>query len=155
MVDFIARLLLFALFILCFYYERKEKKRKEHESWIYDCRQRLIRITHSYRRDCQTIAEKAFARYTNIILHNSYRYGPDFMTYSFLSDYQESIDTLKVDYIDNLAERYSDSNKNLSISDLPDYLIDEYEKSISDIAFAFYDFSYIMRKHIEEAKERN
>jgi hypothetical protein len=155
MAGFIVCIAIIAIFMLCLYYERKDKARKGRQDWICDCRQHLVRITHSFHRECQTIAETAFTRYTNIILHNSYRHMPDYMTYSFLSDYRETINNLEADYIDNLAERYADGNEKQNVYDLPDYLIGEYEKTISDIASDFCDFAYLMRKHIDEAKEIN
>ena len=155
MVDFIACLLLFALFILCFYYERKEKKRKELESWIYDCRQCLIRITNSFCRDCQAIAEESFARYTNIILHKSYQYMPAYMTNSFLSDYRKALDTLKSDYIENVTAKVKKAMPHYTFTSIPDYLIEEYKNLISNIYDTFWDFEHLMWKHIEETKERN
>ena len=154
MIDFIACVLLFTIFALCFYFERKEKQRKEYECWVYDCRQCLVRITNSFRRDCQTIAEETFTKYTSIIQQKSYRCTPDYMTYSFLSDYQKSIDSLKEDYIENVTIKAKEAMRHYTLTSIPDYLIEEYIKQLSDIYYSFRDFSYLMRKQIAEANEK-
>lgn len=153
MTDFIACTALFALFALGFYYERKEKKRKEHENWIYDCRQCLLGITRNFRGDCQAISEEAFAKYSNTLLRKRYCYTPDYMTYSFLSDYRKSIDTLKEDYTDNVIKKLNEAMGRTTITSIPNYLIEEYCKQLSDIYYSFCDFAYLMRKQIAEAKE--
>lgn len=152
MVDFIVYLLLFALVLLCFYYERKEKKRKEHENWIYDCRQCLVRITNSFRRDCQAIAEEAFARYTNIILHDSYRHTNDYMSYLFLSDYRNTIDAIKEDYIENVTAKVKEAQQCYTFTSIPDFLFDEYCTLILYTYNTFRDFEHLMWKHINDEK---
>ena len=153
MADFIACIALFALVALGFYYERKEKKREEHEEWLYSCRQCLLGITHSFRRDCQAHAEEAFAKYSNTLLQKRYYYAPDYMTYSFLSDYRKSIDALKEDYTDNVIKKFNEAKGRTTITSIPNYLIEEYYKQLSDIYYSFCDFGYLMRKQISEAKE--
>ena len=154
MVDFIAHIAVFAIFMLCFYYERKEKKREAHESWIYDCRHCLIRITHIFRRDCQAIAEKAFEQYTTIMQNGNCKHMPDHMTYSFLSEYEKSLKALEVDYIENVTDKAKEMLRSYKFDSLPNYLVEEYTKEISDIRYAFSVFSHLMRKQILEAKGR-
>ena len=153
MADFIACIALFALFLLGLYYERKNKKRDEHEEWLYSCRQCLLRITRSFRRDCQALAEEAFAKYSNTLLQKRYCYTPDYMTYSFLSDYRKSIDALKEDYTDNVIKKFNEAMGCTTITSIPNYLIEEYYKQLSDIYYSFCDLGYLMRKQIAEAKE--
>lgn len=154
MIDFIACILLFALFMLCFHYERKEKQKKEHDNWIYDCRQCLLRTVSNFCRDCQAIAEEAFTKYTNMILNNNYRRMPDYMAYSFLSNYQESLDNLKENYLENVTNKVKESMRYYTFTSIPDYLIEEYSKLISDIYYSFRDFGFLMRKQIDEEKGR-
>lgn len=155
MVDFIGCMFLLALFLLCFYYDRKEKKRKEHEDWIYDCRQCLFRIANSFRRDCHAIAEDAFAKYTNILQHKSYRHMPDYMTNSFLSDYLESLDSLKEDYLGNVPDKVKETMRYYTFTSIPDFLIEEYSKLISDIYNTFWDFGHLMWMQIQKPKEES
>ena len=144
MKDFIGCLLLFALFILGFYYENKDKKRKEHEEFIYCRRKQLQRMALQFRDDCQAVTQETIARYTNILLWKSYRHAPDYITYSFLSKHKEKIKSLKAE---NIA--------NLEAESLPNYLIEEYENNISDIAATFLEIADLMRNQIEEAKEES
>lgn len=153
MAKFMLPIAIFSIFMLCFYYERKEKNRKEHEDWIYNCRQCLVRITHSFRQDCQTVTEKTFATYTSIMLHNSYRDMPDYMIFSFLSDYRRSIDELKEDYIENISVKANEAMEHYAFTDIPNYLVEEYNKQVLDIYNSFYDFSYLMQAQIAEANE--
>ena len=153
MADFIACIALFSLFAICFYYERKEKKRDNHEEWLYSCRQCLLAITHSFRRDCQALAEEAFTKYSNTLLRKRYCYTPDYMTYSFLSDYHKSIDALKEDYVENVVVKAKEIMRYYTFTSIPSFLIEEYSKQISDIHYTFHDFGYLMRKQIAEAKE--
>ena len=156
MVDFIVyMLLLFVPFLLCFYYERKEKKQKEHEDWIYDCRQCLLRIARSFRWDCQSLAEEAFTKYTNTIQNKCYRYMPGYMTCSFLSDYKKAIETLKEDYIENMTAKAKEIMRYYTFTSIPNFLVEEYTKEISDIYNTFRDFEYLMWKQINELKEKN
>lgn len=142
-----------ALGILGLYYENKAKKRKEYEDWIYDRRQYLEIITRRFRDDCQALAEEAFTHYTNTLVWKSYLHKPDHMTYSFISNYSKSIKSLKSEYIDNFADKYSNGSEKIRVDALPPYLIDEYKKKIIDIADTFSDFGNIMRYKIEELKE--
>lgn len=144
MKDFIGCLLLFILVMLELYHERKDKKRKEHEEFIYYRRKQLQNMALQFRDDCQAITQETFASYTNILLRKSYRHTPDYITYSFLSNHKEKIKSLKAE---NIA--------NLNTKSLPNYLIDEFETNISDIAATFLDIADFMRYQIEEAKEEN
>lgn len=155
MIDFMAYLLLFALFLLCFYYERKEKKREEHEDWIYDCRQCLVRMTHIFRRDCQALAENAFVQYSAIMHNRSYKHTPDYMMYYFLSEYEKSLKALEADYIENVTAKAKEMLRYYTFDSLPSFLVEEYTKEISDIGYAFYDFSHLMQKQIAEANEKH
>ena len=144
MRDFLGLLLLFALVSRGLYYEHKAKKRKEYEEWICYYRTRLQRKALLFRDDCQSLTEKVFAQYTNTLLWQSYRHAPDYILYSFLFTYKEEIKRLKAEYI-----------ANPETESLPNYLIEEYEKNISDIASTFLELADLMRNQIEEAKERN
>ena len=155
MVEFISCMLLLVIFILCFYYDRKEKKRKEHEVWIYDCRQCLFRISRSFRRDCQSLAEEAFTKYTNTIQNKGNCYTPAYMTYSFLSDYKKAIETLKEDYIENVTAKSNEIMRCYSFTSIPNFLIEEYTKEISDIYNTFCDFEYLMWNQIHELEEKS
>ena len=132
----------------------KKQGKKDYEEWIDCCRKYLYRIAYNFSNDCQSIAEKAFVQYTTIIQNDSYRHTPDYMTYSFLSDYMKCINALKEEYTDNVIKKLNEAMGRTTITTVPNFLIEEYSKQISDIHNAFSDFSYLMRKHIDEAKEK-
>ena len=154
MVEFISCMLLLVIFLLCFY-DRKEKKRKEHEVWIYDCRQCLFRISRSFRKDCQPFAAEAFEKYNDIIQRKSYSHMPDYIMCSFLSDYRKSIKALEKDYIENVEVKAKESMHHYTFTSIPGYLIEEYTKEISDISEIFCDFEYLMWEQIHELKGEN
>lgn len=142
MRDFIGCILLAVIFALGLYYEHKDKKRKEYEEWIYFRRAQLQRNALRFRDDCQSLTEKVFAQYTNELLWKRYRHVPDYILYSFLSTYREDILRVKSEYI-----------ANSEIQTLPNFLIEEYEKNLSDIADSFSELANLMRNQIEEVKE--
>lgn len=151
--DFISLMLLAALFAVCLFCWHKEKERKEHESWIHDCRKCLAHISHRFLVDCQNLAEKAFTIYTHRIQNNRHLYGPDSMKYFFLSDYQKSIDKLKEDYVANVTEKAKDCMPHYHFTSIPDNLLEEYISQIDRIHRTFADFHYLMWKQIQELKD--
>lgn len=156
MVEFISCMLLFSLFLLCFYYERKEKKRDEHEQHLYFCQKRLHKMALRFRDDCMAATKQVVAQYTIILTWKSYRHGPTYTVYTFLSDYQKTIDKLESEYLENYAIKYSEGDNGLrcEAEDLPNYILDEYREELSEIAKTFRDFEYLMWDQIHELKNR-
>ena len=143
-------ILLLALMALSFYYWRKENKRKQHEDWIYHCRQCLVRTARNFRHDCQDAADIAFAQYSSHIQHN-YRPPADmrYLRYSFLESYRNSLDTLKEDYLKNMNEKVKETTF-YTFTSVPDFLFEEYSKLITDIYNTFYDFEWRMHEQLWE-----
>lgn len=154
-ISLAAAVIAIPLSILIIKIRAKQQAKKDNKEWIDYCRKYLYRIARNFRNDCQSLAEEAFTRYTNIILHNSYHHIPDCMIYSFLSDYREALDTLKEYYADNVIKKLNEAMGRTTITSIPNYLVEEYSKQLSDIYYSFCDFSNLMRKHIEGIKERN
>ena len=115
----------------------------------------LHNLALQFQEDCMEATKKVIAKYSTVLTYKSYRYGPDYMTYSFLRDYQKSIDSMKEDYLVHYAIRYSNGDNwfRCEAEDLPVYMLVEYEAEISKIATTFHKLSDSMRKHIEEEKE--
>lgn len=151
MESFIACLSIFALFMLGLYYERKEKRRKEHEEWLCFCQKRLHKIALQFRQDCMEATEQVIAQYTSVLTWKSYRYGPN----SFVREYRDSITKLEEDYTVNYAEKYSkgDDRMRCEVEDLPNYILDEYRAEVCEIANIFRDLGYCISDQIRELKE--
>ena len=144
-------LLFFALIMLELYYERKEKRRKEHEEWLYFCQKRLHKIALQFRQDCMEATEQVIAQYSSVLTWKSYRYGSN----SFVWDYRDSITKLEEEYKVNYAEKYSSGDNKLrcEVEDLPNYILDEYRAEVSEIANAFRELGYCISNQIIELKE--
>ena len=143
-------LLIFALIMLGLYYERKEKRRKEHEEWLYFCQKRLHKIAIQFRQDCMEATEQVIAQYTTVLTWKSYRYGPN----SFIWEYRDSITRLEEEYKVNYAEKYSNGDNKLrcEVEDLPNYILDEYRAEVSEIANTFRQLGYCISNQISELK---
>lgn len=151
MENLMSCLLFFALFMLWLYYERKEKRQKAHEEWLYCCQKRLHKIALKFRNDCMEAAEQVIAQYTNVLTRKSYRYGPN----SFAREYRDSITRLEEEYKVNYAEKYSSGDNKLrcEVEDLPNYILDEYRAEVSEIANTFRELGYCISNQISKLKE--
>lgn len=152
MGEFISGMFLLAIFLLCFYYDRKEKRRKEREEWLYFCQKRLHNVALQFRDDCMAATEEAVAQYTDFLTWKTYRYG----SATFLSDYSKTIGRLAEEYIVNYSQKYSKGDNRLrcEAEDLPNYIVDEYREEVSEIAKTFRDFEHLMWNQINELKNK-
>ena len=148
MKDFICCLLLFALFMLGLYFESKEKKRKEYESWLYNSERTLLNISDRFERACFEATENAFEKYTQNVRVCEWYCTLENNSSLILSKHQHTIDNLEKDYIDNLAEKYSDGYAYRKIDGLPTYLKEEYYQRIKDIASRYRYINFIMMMRI-------
>lgn len=148
MKDFISCLLLFALLMLCLYYERKEEKWKEHERWLYDSERTLRNISDRFERECFKETENAFEKYTWNVRVYEWHCTLEENTSLVLSKHQHTIDNLEKHYIENLAEKYSNGYTYRKIDGLPDYLKEEYYQRIKDIASRYRHINFTMMMRI-------
>lgn len=146
--------ILFGVMFIKIYNEIQDKKRRKEQ--LYFAEKRLHKMTLHFRDDCMEETKKLVAKYAALLTCKSYRYSPDYMTYSFLSDYRKTIDSIKEDYIVNYAIRYSKGDNWLrcEAEDLPISILGEYETEITEIANTFDDLCDSMRKQIEELKDK-
>ena len=144
-------ILFLALIMLELYYERKEKRRKEHEEWLYFRKKRLHKLALQFRRDCMEAAEQVIAQYTTVLTWKSYRYASNY----FLWDYRNSITRLEEEYKFHYAEKYSSGDNKLrcEVEDLPNYILEEYRAEVSEIANTFLELGYCISNQINELKE--
>ena len=144
MKDFIALAAIFALFALGFYYERKEKSRKERQEWIYDSEKRLRSISDQFERACFDATEETFQKYSWNIRFCEWHCTLEQRSSLLLSEHERTIDTLKKDYIENLAEKFSGGYAYRGIDRLPTYLIEEYHQRINNIVYRYHDINFTM-----------
>lgn len=136
------------------YNESQDKKRRKE--CLHFAEMQLHKMALQFQEDCMEATKKVISQYSMVLTFKRYRYGPDYMTYSFLSEYEKSIDSIKEDYLVHYAIRYSNGDNLLrcEAEDLPVYILVEYKAEISKIATTFHKLSDSMRKHIEEEKEK-
>ena len=134
------------------YNEFEAKKARKEQ--LYFAEKRLHKMALRFRDDCMVETKKVIAQFTATVDWKSYLRGPDYMTYSFLFDYQKTIDSIKEDYLVNYAQKYSNGDNLLrcEAEDLPISILSEYETEITEIANTFDDLCDSMRKQIEELK---
>ena len=148
MKDFICCLLLFALVMLEIYHENKGKKRKEYEEWIYGSERTLRNISDRFERACFQETEDAFEKYTWEVRFCEWHCTLEKDSSSILSKHKQIIDNLEKDYIENLADKYSDGYEYRKIDSLPTYLKEEYYQRIKDIASRYRHINFTMMMRI-------
>ena len=145
-IAFIVCIALFSLYAICFYYERKEKNKKEHDEWIYFSEKRLRRISDEFERACFDATEDTFEKYVWNVRFSEWHCTLEDRSSSLLSAHNRTIDNLKKDYIENLAEKYSDGYRILD--GVPAYLIEEYNQRINDISYRYHHINFTMKMRI-------
>lgn len=140
---------LFVLFIRVYNAVLAKKSRKER---LYFCQKRLHNMALCFRDECITATQKVIAQFAAVMGGKSYLRAPNYMTFSFLNDYNKLIRSMREDYLVNYATKYSEGDTSLrcEAEDLPRYLLDEYEAEISEIATTFRALSDCMLQQIEE-----
>ena len=140
--------------VLCVKIYNESQDKKHQKERLRFAEKRLHCIALQFQEDCMEATKKVIAQYSIALTHKSYRYGPDSLTYSFLSDYRKTIDSMKEDYLAHYAIRYSKGDNWLrcEAEDLPISILGEYETEITEIANTFDDLCDSMRKQIEELK---
>ena len=147
MANFIGLIAVFSIGIICFYYEHKEKRQLEHNEWVYSSEKRLRSISDEFERACFDATEEAFEKYSWNIRFCKWHCTLEQRSSLLLSEHKCTIDNLKKDYVENLAEKFSAGYAYRGIDRLPSYLIEEYHQRIEDITFRYHhiNFTMIMR----------
>lgn len=116
-----------ALFFIC----REIKinaNRKSQESWRSDLRECIILIEQDFRIQCRDKAEK----------------------YSIAYEYSASIEELKRQYLSELHSKIV-AKKRITITTIPEDLVREYEREISEIADTYLELgNYINKYRVKE-----
>lgn len=115
----------FALFWSWFYFERKMKRRDEHDEWLYGRRKHLKAISNRFERECRDILRAFLANRNNSAAF-----------------FARQIKELQSRYIENLQSIYSEENRSLSISALPAYFVEAYKADIENVTRAYLDILY-------------
>lgn len=108
---------------------KAKNDRERHEWWLSDLKDSIHSVENEFRRQCQQLIENNF-------LHRNY---------------QNSIDELKKQYVSGLYSKLAEK-KRASFNTIPDYIIREYERNISEIADTFRDFEIFMKEQAIEKK---
>ena len=155
MNGFIQCLLLFALFMLGLYCENREKKRKEHESWIYQSERNLLNISDRFEQECSDVTEDTFEKYVWNVRFCEWYCDIEKRNSQLLSAHKRTIEDLRKDYTENLAEKYSNGYSYRKIDDLPTYLIEEYNQRIEKITFRYRQINFTMMMRIRTISPEN
>ena len=147
--------MLYALFILGLYYEHKEKKRKEHNSWLYHRERELRNISDGFEQACFEATEDTFEKYTWNVRFCEWHCTLEKDSSVVLSKHQRTIDDLERDYIENFQEKYSGGYASRKIDNLPTYLKEEYYQRIKDIASRYRHINYTMMMRIQTMSSKS
>lgn len=109
------------LFFICREIKAKDN-RESHEWWISDLRDCLHSIENEFSRRCCMVAEQ-------------YNY----------SSYSTQITALKNEYINELQNKAVGRMGKYHLTNLPDYIVKEYERNISRIADIYYSLGNILQ----------
>lgn len=141
------------LFIKIYNENQAKKDRRER---LYFSQRRLHKMALQFRDECMAETKQVIAQYTAAIAWKSFRHRPDYLANSFITDYKKAIDSRKKEYLGKYAIIYSEGDNSLRIEaeELPDYILDEYEAEITEIANTFRDISYYMEYQISDLIEK-
>lgn len=140
--------LMAALFAVCLYYEKKKKDRKADDEWLFYCRRCLQGITNNCRDDCHKILLNQIKKYTHIICHEQYH--NDLIMYSFYSQYQNHLNDIKNNYLQNVERMAKERLRSFHFVSLPDYLLEEYYEQIKRLHNEYWDTGYALSQHLRE-----
>lgn len=142
------------LFVLFLKIHNEFEAKKARKEQLYFCQKRLHKLALHFRDDCMVATKQVVAQYTTFLTWKTHRYGPDYIVCTFLSDYRNTIDKLKEEYLKNYAIKYSEGDNGLrcEAENLPNYILDEYAAEVSEIANTFRDLSYYIADQIRELK---
>ena len=140
--------LLAALFAVCLYYEKKKNDRKADDEWLYCCRKCLLNLTKNFRDDCTEILLKQLDKYTNIIC--SEQYYNDLVRYSFYSQYDNYLDALKNNYLENVENMAKERLRGFHFVSLPDYLQEEYYEQVKRVHREYLYIGYALNQHLQD-----
>lgn len=125
-----AILLVLWLGTLFFFGLREEKKRKDRENreyWLSEVKECIHSIEHEFRWDCEKIAESLFNKSIG-----EYKYSV-------------KISELEKSYKNDLTEKVV-AKKRVHVTTVPNHLVKEYERNISDIADVFRYFGNLYQQ---------
>ena len=134
----------------------ENQAKRDRRERLYFSQKRLHKMAIQFRDECMTETKKIIAQYTAAIDWKSFRHRPDYLANSFITDYKKAIDSRKKEYLGKYAIIYSEGDNSLRIEaeELPDYILDEYEAEITEIANTFRDISYYMEDQISDLIEK-
>lgn len=112
--------------------------RKSYEWWLSNLRKCIHSIERHFSRDCERIITDAFS-------------GRNIKGEIIIDEYRKKITELKEEYINNLYEKIVVRKGKYSIKTVPEHLVNEYERNISDIADTYLKFgeqinTYVRRR---------
>ena len=128
--------------------------KKEHKQWIIDCRHCLSRVARGFRCECESLAEAAFAQYSDRLAGKTPYRGPSYYaSNSFIHKYKDSIDKLKDEYIAKVEDKVRERMIGYTITSVPDFLVVEYTEQITEIAKTFRNFGDLMWEQLYNAED--
>ena len=108
--------------------EKAKENRESHEWWLSDLREVLHSIENDFSRNCLKITDKAFSQ-------NNFPY----------SLYLTSITELKDEYINEVYNKVI-ATKRIRVKTIPEHLLNEYKRNISEIADIYRNIAFINYK---------
>ena len=109
-----------------------KKQREDHDWWLSDIKECIHSIQSDFKHNCEKITDDEFAQQK----FDEYRYSI-------------RIHELEEKYKNELTEKVI-AQKRVTITTIPDHLVREYERNISNIADTFLYFARLIKdnKHI-------
>lgn len=148
----------FAWLMTALYYEHKQREKRNGEEWWYDRRNLLKSIAYEFECQCWEETEKALERHNKIVCRYSpysiTAYEREFLS-RVISNYGNTLNELKQKYISELNEKYVAKVGKYRAGTLPEDLISEYKRNISDISDTFYRIKQLMWEQLDELNERS
>ena len=159
MTEAILLVLAFALLMALYFREQKARKDKEnYDVWISNCRSYLHSIESEFRCRCIKITEETIEQYSKSLYHcshlnDSVRDYKINALFDITHKHNNAINDLKKEYCNELYSKAVERMEMYRITSVPDILLKEYERNISEVADSFCDFGSLMWDQIIEIRE--
>lgn len=146
-----------ALFFICREIKINDD-RKSHNRWLSELRDCLHTFEYEFRLRCQEISKDNFSEYSrrlycaNCVTVFARNWQINAM-FEITCKHTAAINELKKEYLNDIYKKIVAKKGERYLTNLPDYIIKEYERNISEIAETFINLDNLMSVQIRELRD--
>lgn len=135
-------------------------ERKNHKSWLADCKDCLHGIECEFRHKCQELTDNYLAEYSKGV-YKCHHYHDDIrkfhadMLFNASKEYMAAIEELKKEYINTMFDKAVNRMRDYRFNSIPEHLSREYDRNIAEIADSFLELCSSTRTNINNISNNN